>query len=151
MIIEPIFSLALGRKCQTIPLNILDGYCSAKRVLDVELPWVTMQPTVITGKEKNNNRKIKYNLRQQQHYCKSFWMFLKLWEWLNTVIIPMLTVRDLRAQNNKQTRIHVLWTWYLGFFFSQPPVPLFSCQTLHRWNNLWRQEGLYYTRHDKSS
>lgn len=69
-------------------------------------------------KRKNNNRKIKYNLRQQQHYYKSFWMFLNLWGWLNTVIRPMLTVRDLRAQNNKQPWIHVLWTWYSRASFS---------------------------------
>lgn len=62
----------------------------------------------------------------------------------------MLTVRDSRAWELRTDRTDtdlctVDVVLFLCLFCSQPPVPLFTCQTLHRWNNLWRQEGLYYT------
>lgn len=77
-------------------------------------------------------------------------MLLKLWRWLNTVIRPMLAVREL-GSSEQQTDMDACTmdvVLFLCLFRSQPPVPLFTCQTLHRWNNLWRQEGFYYTRHD---
>lgn len=59
---------------------------------------------------------------------------------------------DLSAWEPRATNTHEFMYSGCGIIplplCSQPPVPLFTCQTLHTLKNLWRQEGLYYTRHD---
>lgn len=85
---------------------------------------------------------------QEQHNCQSFRM-----EWrrrLNRIIRPALT--DAEDCELRTTNRHASMYSGCGIIplplFSQPPVLLFTCQTLHRWKNLWRHEGLYYSRHD---